>query len=176
VVISNRDNCHLNNRQTVIQCNGLRAYKQGKCWLCSHTASQPFDKYFACIYWSCCKYCTRNSLPVASIVDSNHWCFKFAITCLACLFFKYVTVRDYKRTPRGMHWLCVVCSTLHPAWAVLADVHAGVTCIRNIFEDLLNCLTQSGLRQWVAGVFVRAGESREVECIQLGTTRKNFWI
>jgi len=127
-------------------------------------------------YWSCCKYCTRNSLPVASIVDSNHWCFKFAITCLACLFFKYVTVRDYKRTPRGMHWLCVVCSTLHPAWAVLADVHAGVTCIRNIFEDLLNCLTQSGLRQWVAGVFVRAGESREVECIQLGTTRKNFWI
>jgi len=64
-----------------------------------------------------------------------------------------------------MHGLCVVSSTLHPAWAVLANVHAGMTCIRNIFEDLVNRhgLTRSDLRQWVAGVFVRAGESREVE-------------
>ena len=54
-------------------------------------------------------------------------------------------------------------STLHPAWAVLANVHAGGTCIRNIFEDLVNRLTRSGLRQRVAGVFVQAGESREVE-------------
>jgi len=43
---------------------------------------------------SCCKYSSRNSLLVASIVDSSYWC--FAITCLACLFFKYVTVGDYK--------------------------------------------------------------------------------
>jgi len=127
------------------------------CQLCSNNASLPFDKYFTCIDWSCCKYSTRNSLPVASIVDSSYWC--FAITCLACLFFKYVTVRDYKGSP----WLQrepnrdaltrVVSSTLHPAWAVLANVHAVVICIRNIFEDLVNCLTRSGLRQWVAGVF-----------------------
>jgi len=115
--------------------SGLRAYKQEKYQLCSNTASKPFEKYFACIDWPCCKYSTRKSLPVASIVDSSYWC--FAITCLACLFFKYVTVRDYKESPTGMHWLCVVSSTLHPAWAVLANVHAGVTCIRNIVEDLV---------------------------------------
>jgi len=46
---------------------------------------------------------------------------------------------------------------------VLENEHAGMTCIRKFFEDLVNRLTRSGLRQWVAGVFVRAGESREVE-------------
>jgi len=148
--------------------SGLRACQQEKCQLCSNTASQPFDKYFACIDWSCCtarcKYFIRNSLVVASIVDSNYQC--FAITChksWLAFFWKYVTVRDYKGSPTEMHWLFVVRSTLHPAWAVLPNVHARVTYIGNIFEDLLNRLTRSGLRQWVAGVFVRAAKSREVE-------------
>ena len=164
MIICNRDNSpwHLNDYQTAIECIVVcELANMKKYQLCSNTALQTFEKLFACIDWSCCKYSTPNSLPVAPIVDSGCWC--FAITCLACLFFKYVTVRDYKGSPTGMHWLCVVSSTLHPAWAVLANVHAGVTCIRNIFEDLVNRLTRSGLRQWVAGVFVRAGESREVE-------------
>jgi len=118
--------------------SGLRACKQERYQLCSITASQSFDKYFACIDWSCCtarcKYFIRNSLVVASIVDSSYRC--FAITChksWVAFFFKYVTVRDYKGSPKGMHWLCVVCR--YPAWAVLAKLHAGVTYIHNIFED-----------------------------------------
>jgi len=48
---------------------------------------------------------------------------------------------------------------------LLRNVHISMTCIRtrNIFQDLVNRLKRSGLRQWVAGVFVRAWESREVE-------------
>ena len=53
--------------------SGLRACKQERYQLCSNTAWQSFDKYFACIDWSCCtarcEYFTRNSLLVASIVD-----------------------------------------------------------------------------------------------------------
>ena len=29
-------------------------------------------------------------------------------------------------------------STLHPAWAVLAKVHAGVACMRGVFQALVD--------------------------------------
>jgi len=54
-------------------------------------------------------------------------------------------------------------STLHLAWAVLAKVHAGVACMRGVFQALVDRLTKSGLRQFVAGVLKRAWESREAE-------------
>ena len=54
-------------------------------------------------------------------------------------------------------------STLHPAWAVLAKVHAGVACVRGVIQTLVDRLTKSGLRQFVAGALMRAWESREAE-------------
>jgi len=45
----------------------------------------------------------------------------------------------------------IVRSTLHPAWAVLAKVHAGVACMRGVFQALVDRLTKSGLRQLEAG-------------------------
>jgi len=42
-------------------------------------------------------------------------------------------------------------STLHPAWVVLANVHAGFACMRGLFQALVDRLTKSGLRQLEAG-------------------------
>jgi len=46
---------------------------------------------------------------------------------------------------------------------VLAKVHAGVACMRDVFQALVDPLTKSGLRQFVAGALMKAWESKEAE-------------
>jgi len=57
-------------------------------------------------------------------------------------------------------------STLHPAWAVLAKVHAGVACVRSVFQVLVDRLTKSGLRQFVDGALMKTS----LACSTLGSS------
>jgi len=85
------------------------------------------------------------------------------------MYVKIVICSNYK-LQQSLQWSSNCNRRQSGLWAckqdtLLRNVHTSVTCIRtrNIFQDLVSRLTRSGLQQWVAGDFVRAWESREVE-------------
>jgi len=53
-------------------------------------------------------------------------------------------------------------STLHPAWAVLAKVHAGVACIRGVFQALVDRLTKSLDSTWYFPIKIKISENIKI--------------
>jgi len=142
--------------------SGLQACKQEKFQLCSITASQPFDKYFARIDWSCCKYSTRNSLVVASIADLVSWCFAF--TCLVCLFFQ---VRDSPWLQRQPNWnVLTLCCVQYSASSVGSAGERACWC--DLHSQHFRRSREPFDTEWLATVssrrFCASGEKQRSGC------------